>query len=93
MTGVMPESVTPMPLTVTESTPISAPSAAVTSNCPTAGAPAAVASRSSSNTMTSVVPAAGTLADSGSGPAMSGVVAPSTFEGRPVPSSLTANTR
>ena len=93
MAGAMPESVTSVPLTPTEPTVISAPSVTDTANALAGGAPAALASSVSSKTMTSDVPAAGTLADCGRGPAMSAVVALSTFDARPVPASLIASTR
>ena len=86
-------SVTFAPLTVTEATSICAPSAAVTSNCSFAGAPAVVPSRSSPKTIVSEVPAAATLAETGAGATMSSLVACAAFDGGPVPWVLFAETR
>ena len=86
-------SVTSMPLTETAPTRNTAPSPAVTANRVALGRFAAVSSSASSKAMVRLRPAAGTLAVCGTGPAMSAVVASSTFDGRPRPELLMANTR
>ena len=86
-------SVTSVPLTEIVPIAISAPSGAEISKRAAAGRRAAAASSASSNTIVSESPVAATLAEAGSGPAMSPVVACATSEARLLPSPLIANTR
>ena len=84
--------VTVMPLTATLSMTISAPSATVTAKRAATGRFAVVSSSASSKTIAIDVPAAGTLADSATGPSMS-TVACATFDAAPVVWLLTPETR
>ena len=87
------ERVTVLSSTATLPTVNTAPSAAVTAKRAGWGRRPAVSSSASSKTMAIDVPAAGTLADCGAGPAMSAVVASSALEAGPRPELLMANTR
>ena len=79
---------------LTETAPIAnrAPSGAAIANRAAAGRFAAAASSASSNPIVSVVPAAATLAETGTGPRMS-MVASATFDTGPALSELNAETR
>ena len=75
-----------MPLTETAPILNSAPSGAEIANRAAAGRFPAASSSASSNAIVSVVPAAATLADCGTGLRMSALVALSTSEGGPAES-------
>ena len=86
-------SVTSVSSTATVPTRNCVPSLPVSVKRAACGRRPAVSSSASLNTTVTDVPAAGTLADCGSGPRTSGVVAVTSSEGRLRPASLIANTR